>query len=66
MYYYIGAGATGMGGTDPDTYLSSYRTVFLINARLKVGKLTSTGAVNTAMTPTRGSAGKYVDIPTDR
>ena len=58
MFYNSGKGSTEMWGTNGTTYMSDYRTVFSINARLKIEKLLdSYGNVDTTTTNACGFNG---------
>jgi hypothetical protein len=58
MFYNSGKGSTEMWGTNNSIYMSDYRTVFSINARLKIEKLLdSYGNVDTTTTSACGFNG---------
>jgi len=46
MFYNSGKGSTEMWGANKSTYMSDYRTVFSINARLKIDKLNTDGSID--------------------
>lgn len=54
MFYNSGKGSTEMWGTNGATYMSEYRTVFSINARLKIQKLNNDGSVDATTTQACG------------